>query len=418
MIDDKLKNTIKFNTDDAGSVVDILSPPLGSFEIFDESLRDGIQSPTVRKPSIEEKYSCIDHMINLGVESADLGFPGASEKMVDECIRLVRYVKNKKCGLHVALAGRTHPDDVLAICNVVEASGELIDAYLFVAVSKIRCHVERWTFDDIRKRIVSSHLLCVAGGANFVLVLEDTLRCDKTLLAKIYSLAIDLGVGRVVLCDTVGCALPTDTYVLIRWTKDFFKSRRHSIKIDWHGHNDRGLALINSMVATSQGCDRIHGTILGVGERAGNAALDHLVANYYLMGWKEYDLKILNDYSKYAAKIFDQPISKNYPVFGDSVFTTSAGVHASAIAKAELKDCTLTDYIYSSFPAEAVGQHQKIVIDAFSGGHNVRHSLKNLGVPADDYLVRNILKFAKSSEKPISDDDIIRLVSEREGNHV
>jgi 2-isopropylmalate synthase len=381
--------------------------------IFDETLRDGLQAPYVHAITPEQKLSIVDHMVRCGVRSADLGFPGSGPAAQRECAKIAKYIVANGYPLQQAYAGRTHPADIHAICEIAQEAGVGVDAYIFIGVSPIRQYVEDWNIALIQSNIRKSVAECEREGVEFVLVLEDTVRCTPEVLERVYDVAIDTGVRRVTLCDTVGAALPSGTASLIHWSNYYFSYHGHPVTFEWHGHNDRGLALINSLTALALGCDRVHGTILGVGERAGNAALDQLMINTHLDRHGRYDLTALRDYCEHAASALGVSIPQNYPAMGRDVFKTSAGVHASAIMKAHEKGNTsVKDAIYSSVPASLLGRGQEVLIDASSGANNVKYWLTINGYRKDNAdAIKKVLIMAKAGHGPLSDDQIRRIIA-------
>lgn len=382
---------------------------------FDETLRDGLQAPNIRNPTLAQKLSLVDHTVAVGVGAADLGFPGASSTAAEECIEIAKYIDANGYDLAQGYAGRTHADDISAICEVSQAAGVPVDAYVFTGVSPIRQYVEDWDICAIARNVRDSARMCRRAGVTFVLVLEDTVRCPPQLLQQIYDVAIEVGVRRVCLCDTVGAALPSGTEALIKWSTRYFAERGHAADFEWHGHNDRGLALANSLTALSAGCVRVHGTILGIGERTGNASLDQLILNSHLDQAGGYDLIALRKYCEYASEVLNAAIPNNYPAMGSDVFKTSAGVHAAAILKAHRKgDRLLEDTVYSSVPASHFGRAQEVVIDASSGASNVRYWLATNGLADDRVLIEKILQRAKRSSTPLTDELIGQIIATTE----
>jgi 2-isopropylmalate synthase len=386
--------------------------PAYSGTFFDETLRDGIQAPYVRNIAPEQKLNIVDHMVRCGVRSADLGFPGSDPAALRECAEIAKCIVASRYPLTQGYAGRTHPADIHAICEIAQVAGVIVDAYIFIGVSPVRQYVEDWDVTLIQSRIRKSVAECRRESVEFVLVLEDTVRCTPEVLGRVYDVAIDTGIRRVTLCDTVGAALPCGTASLIHWSNHYFSYHDHPVTFEWHGHNDRGLALINSLTALALGCDRVHGTILGVGERAGNAALDQLMVNSHLDQHGTYDLAALRDYCEYAASVLGVSIPQNYPAMGRDVFKTSAGVHASAIMKAHEKgNATVKDAVYSSVPASLLGRGQEVLIDASSGASNVKYWLTVNGYRNDDAdTIKKVLAKAKAGGGPLSDDQIRRIV--------
>lgn len=384
--------------------------------LFDETLRDGVQAPSVRTPTLEQKLRIVDHMTGCGVRSADLGFPGSGPEAWRECLEIARYVVANGYPLAQGYAGRTHPADIHAICDIAQTVGVAVDAYVFIGVSPIRQYVEDWDIDSIRRNIRVSAQDCRREDVEFVLVLEDAVRCTPEVLGPVYDVAVETGVRRVTLCDTVGAALPSGTRSLIQWSREYFGERGHPIAFEWHGHNDRGLALANSLTALSLGCERVHGTVLGVGERAGNASLDQLMVNSHLEGYREYDLSVLREYCAYAAGVLGVDVPRNYPAMGGDVFKTSAGVHATAILKAHEKgNLPAKDGVYSSVPASLLGREQEVLIDASSGANNVRYWLTVHGYGSDDAtLIKKVLEQAKNSRGPLTDELIRKIIATAE----
>ncbi|NLU63559.1 2-isopropylmalate synthase [Rhodococcus sp. HNM0563] len=381
---------------------------------FDETLRDGIQAPYVLNPPLEAKMQFVDHMVRSGIRAADLGFPGASPAAKQECIEIMRYVRDSGHHLITAFAGRTHPTDIAAICDVAHEAQAAVEAYAFVGVSPIRQHVEDWSVDSVVERLRDSALQCRRANVAFVLVLEDTTRCTPEVLGEIYAAAADLGVDRITVCDTVGAASPASTRALVRWSIEFFESRSCRAQFDWHGHNDRGLALINALVALEAGCDRVHGTALGIGERAGNTAIDQLIVNRSLQHGEQFDLEAVRTYGECVATMLGIEIPANYPALGNDVFKTSAGVHASAILKAANKGKrVLMDNVYSSVPASLLGRHQEVLIDRASGASNVQYWLSVNGYSASDDVIRDVLTLAKAADRPLTDEQIGRIVAQK-----
>lgn len=379
--------------------------------VFDETLRDGLQASYVTNPSTDEKLQILDHMMNCGISAADLGFPGSRPAATAECIVLAEHAADGDGSFVPGFAGRTHPSDVSAICDVAQAVGTQVDAYVFTGVSPVRQYVEGWDIGLILERIRASVKQCQRSGVEFVLVLEDTTRCTPEILERIYETAAEIGVRRLTLCDTVGVISPAGTETLINWSAEFFRDAGHKMDLEWHGHNDRGLAVVNALKAAELGCVRVHGAVLGIGERAGNASIDQMLLNGFLNGEKTFDLKALRTYCIYASEVLRVPIPVNYPAVGRDVFKTSAGVHAAAILKAYREgNPELQDSVYSSVPARMLGREQEVQIDASSGASNVEYWMAVNGIDADADVVSEILENAKRRDRPLDDREIWELV--------
>ena len=388
--------------------------PGGAF--FDETLRDGIQAPHVSIPALDEKLELIDHMVQCGIRYADAGFPGGGPAAAGDCLAIARHVATQDYPLALACAGRTHPADVRAICDIAQRAGVPVDAYTFIGISPIRLYVEEWTVGSVVADIRGAVAEARRDGVIFVLVLEDAVRCTPAILNRVYDVALELGITRVTLCDTVGAASPAGTEALVTWSARYFDAREHPVALEWHGHNDRGLALANSLAALAAGCARVHGTVLGVGERAGNASIDQLIVNRELGQPGDYDMKALSEYCEYASGVLGVPIPGNYPAMGRDVFKTSAGVHAAAILKAHRRrDTFVKDSVYAGVPASLLGREQEILIDPASGASNVRYWLAvNGGDPGEavvQAVIQDVLDTAKRAGRPLTDEEIRQIVA-------
>jgi 2-isopropylmalate synthase len=219
--------------------------------------------------------------------------------------------------------------------------------------------------------------------------------------------AIAAGAKRLCLCDTCGHATPAGAANLVHWAKTWAQEVDTSIKIDWHGHSDRGLGVINSIAAIAAGADRIHGCAIGIGERVGNTPMDQLLVNLKLMGWIDNDLTALPDYVKFVSRVTGVPLDDRYPVFGRDAFRTGTGVHAAAVIKAYKKgDAWLADRVYSGVPASMVGREQEIEVGPMCGLSNVQYWLERHGYKADDGVVQAVFKAAKASPRVLTDQEV------------
>ena len=179
------------------------------------------------------------------------------------------------------------------------------------------------------------------------------------------------------------------------------------VKVDWHGHRDRGLGVANSLAAIEAGANRIHGSAIGIGERVGNTEMDLLLVNLKLLGLHTHDLSRLRAYCETVSQATGVPIPSNYPVMGSDAFRTGTGVHAAAIVKARSKgDDWLADRVYSSVPAGLFGLRQQIDISHMSGMSNVRYWLVEHGYRADDALCQHVFEVAKGVNRTLRDDEV------------
>ena len=380
-------------------------------ETFDESLRDGIQSPSVIDPTIEKKKELLVLMDRLGITAADISLPGAGARQTQDAAEMVRFIRDQKLKIQPACAGRTVVKDLEPIAQIQQQTGMEVTAYAFLGTSPIRQYAEAWDLDRLIRSVDESLTWAQKHQVPVAFVTEDTVRSKPDTLDKLFRAAINLGARRLVLCDTVGHATPDGVRALVAWTRALVRDMRSDVKIDWHGHNDRGLGVINTLAAFEAGADRLHGTAMGVGERVGNAALDQVLLNLKLMGNYPHDLSALVEYCRVAGHCLGVEIPYNYPLAGRDAFRTATGVHAAAVIKAELKgDAWLADRIYSGVPAATFGKSQEIEIGPMSGMSNVRYWLKKHGVKEDERLCQAVLDGAKVNDRVLTEDELWAMV--------
>lgn len=381
------------------------------FDLNDETLRDGLQSPSVRDPDLETKRRLLHLMADLGIAAADIGLPGAGPRVVEQVRTLAREIRDHKLPIFPNCAARTVIADIEPIARVVQEVGIPIEAATFIGSSPIRQYAEDWTVDRILKSTEEAVTFAVKQGLPVMYVTEDTTRARPETLKQLYGAAINCGATRICLADTVGHATPDGVRSLI----DFVKKqivKQQDVRIDWHGHRDRGMGLANCLAAIEAGADRIHATALGVGERVGNAEMDLLIVNLKLLGAYAGDMSKLAEYCRTVADAVGIPIPINYPVMGTDAFRTGTGVHAAAIIKAKKKGHDwLADRVYSSVPAAELGLEQRIDISPVSGLSNVKYWLSTHGFDPDNEAACKILfDAAKRTDRVLSDDECRRLL--------
>jgi 2-isopropylmalate synthase len=379
---------------------------------FDETLRDGLQNPSVADPNVERKLKLLHLMDAIGIDVADIGLPGSSQRAFDDVLRMCREITDNKLALGVACAGRTVVSDITPMIDISQRAGMPVEIYTFIGSSPIRQYAEGWDLDLILRRSAEAIDTGVKAGLPVTYVTEDTTRSRPEVLATLFKMAIDHGVSRVCLCDTVGHATPDGVRNLIGFTKSIIIGSGARVGIDWHGHNDRGLALENALWALEFGADRVHGTALGIGERVGNAQMELILLNLKLLGLLEdQDLSKLLAYCQTAASAVGWDIPINYPLVGRDAFRTATGVHAAAIIKAKKKgDRWLADRVYSGVPAGLFGRDQEICIGYMSGASNVNFWLQQRGIEPTQELVDAILSKAKGEKHILSDQEIETVV--------
>jgi 2-isopropylmalate synthase len=379
---------------------------------FDETLRDGLQNPSVRDPSIEHKLKILHLMDDLGIDEADIGLPGSSKRAFEDVLRMCKEIVDCKMKIRVACAGRTVVGDITPMIEISQRAGIPVEVYAFIGSSPIRQFAEDWDAESIAKKSAEAIDVAVKAGLPVAYVTEDTTRSRPEVLSTLFKTAIDHGATRLCLSDTVGHATPDGVRNLIHFTKSIIVGTGvKNIGIDWHGHNDRGLALENALWALEFGADRVHGTALGIGERVGNAQMELILLNMKLLGLLDHDLTKLMEYCKAVAEAVGWSVALNYPLVGRDAFRTATGVHAAAIIKAMGKgDAWLADRIYSGVPAGMFGRKQEILIGFMSGASNVSYYLRERGIAADDTLVKEILAAAKATDHIMTEEEVMAVV--------
>jgi len=382
----------------------------------DETLRDGLQSPSVRDPSVAQKIEILHLMESLGINALDLGLPGAGPRAVEHVEALAREIVANKMKIRANCAARTHENDIRPISEIVQRTGLNIEAATFIGSSPIRRYTEGWTEDFLLQTTEKAVKFVVSLGLDAMYVTEDTSRCDPAMIKRLYSTAINCGARSIVVCDTAGHSTPAGAFALTRFVLDeVVKPSGENIRLDWHGHNDRGLAVANSLAALAAGADCVHACALATGERVGNTQMDQMLVNLKLMGvapWNQQDLSKLKDYCQSVARATGVPIPANYPVFGEDAFRTATGVHASAVIKALKKnDTELANSVYSGVPAHLFGLEQTIDIGPMSGKSNVIYWLERNHIQATDEIIERIYARAKSSIQTLSEAEIRECVN-------
>jgi 2-isopropylmalate synthase len=382
-------------------------------EFDDETLRDGLQSPSAKNPSIDAKLRILHLIDKLGIDSADIGLPGAGPHVVEHTERLAREIVDAKLRVTPNCAARTVVADVRPIAEISQRVGIPIEACTFIGSSPIRQYAENWSLEMMLAATEEAVSFAVGEGLPVMYVTEDTIRANPDTLRQLFETAIRAGASRLCLCDTVGHATPPGARALVRWTRRLVDELGVDVRVDWHGHQDRGLGVINSIAAVEAGVDRVHGTALGVGERVGNTPMDQLLVNLHLAGYIDNDLSALGEYCDAVSEAVGVPIPANYPIVGYDAFRTGTGVHASAVIKALRRgDEMLANLVYSGVPAHLFGREQVIEVGPMSGKSNVIYWLEKHAIEASEELVDRIFQRAKSSPTVLRSEEILELVQQ------
>src|SRR5580704_13525805 len=376
--------------------------------VNDETLRDGLQNPSVHDPGLEEKIEILHLMEALGIDSLNIGLPGAGARAVEHVEALAREIVTRRMKIKPNCAARTIEADIRPIAEISQRVGIAIEAATFLGSSPIRRLVEDWTVDHLERTTEKAVKFAVAQGLPSMYVTEDTVRTDPETVKRLYKAAIRSGAQAIVLCDTVGHATPEGAYNLVKFVFErVVNPSGAEIRVDWHGHRDRGLAIANSLAAIAAGAHQIHGVALSLGERVGNTPMELLLVNLKLMGLVDTNLTYLRAYVEKVAKATHTTIPPNYPVFGKDAFRTGTGVHAAAIIKAMHKgDRKLADAVYSGVPAHEFGLEQIVEIGPMSGKSNVLYWLELQKIPPTEELVNRIFEAAKNSPRLLTEEEL------------
>jgi 2-isopropylmalate synthase len=390
---------------------DFVFPSGASVTLDDETLRDGLQNPSVHNPSIAEKIEILHLMESLGIEMANIGLPAAGPRAYADAEALAKEIAGARMKIRPNCAARTHENDIRPIAEISQRAGIAVEVGMFLGSSPIRRLVEDWTVDYLLKTTENAVNFGVAQGLPVMYVTEDTIRTDAKTVQALYSTAIRCGARSIVLCDTVGHATPMGAYNLVKFVREnVVIPSGEKIRVDWHGHCDRGLAIANSFAAIAAGANQVQTVANSLGERVGNTPTELMLVNMRLLGMIDRDLSKLTEYCQKVARATHTAIPPNYPVVGRDAFRTATGVHAAAVIKAYRKgDPGLADAVYSGVPASLFGMAQVIEVGPMSGKSNVLYWLERHGIPASEELAGKILAAAKNSSCVLADEEILAL---------
>lgn len=410
------ENELIYDWNDAG---ERWEKPTFKVQLDDETLRDGLQSPSVRSPDIEDKLRTLHLMDSLGIDTADIGLPGAGKHVVADVMRLAQEIRDSRLNIKANCAARTLEHDITPVIEISQKVGIPIEVCTFIGSSPIRQYAENWTVDLMLKHTEEAVTYAVENGLPVMYVTEDTVRAHPDTLRRLFLTAIRCGAKRLCLCDTVGHATPTGAANLVRFAAEIVRESGEDVELDWHGHCDRGLAVINTLAAIRAGATRVHGCAIGIGERVGNTPMDQLLVNLKLLGWIDNDLSVLPEYCELVSRTTGVGIPPNYPVVGEDAFRTGTGVHAAAVIKAYRKgEDWLADRVYSGVPASLVGRRQEIEVGPMSGESNVVFWLEQNDIQPTPERVKAIFQRAKSVDRILTPDEIHDVLDSLDETHV
>ena len=388
-----------------------------SVDLNDETLRDGLQSPSAKTPPLQAKLEFLHILAGLGIAGVDIGLPASSPQVMEDAIFLAKEIARFNLPLKPNCAARTVSSDIRLVREVSERAGFPVEVSTFIGSSAARSLAEGWDIEFLLRTTRESISEAVHLGLSPMFVTEDTTRTHPDVLKQLYTAAIEYGARRICIADTVGFASPMAARRIVGYLKSIVADSGEDVAIDWHGHMDRGLGLISTLAAFEAGADRLHGSAIGLGERAGNAPLDLVMVNLKLMGLWDRDISDLTEYVNWIARWTGVSMPWNYPVFGSDAFRTGTGIHASAIMKAmKMKDPRLVDMVYSAIPASWFGKRQTIEVGPMSGDANVAYWLAEHGMDVTSERMAAVRKLAKDSDSMLTDDEIMDALKRLEGS--
>ena len=379
-------------------------------DVDDETLRDGLQGTQVEShPTTEGKKIYLD-WVSRFVEHADIGFPGSEEEHQKEIEELIKYAVTRRLDITLSCAARGAAlEDVKPIIDISHnLDGYLLEADIFLDGSTYRSLKEGWDRKEKLDKLSENIKLLKQHKLPVMFVAERATSTSPEELFEICQLAADLGVERICLADTQGCADPQAITNIFRWGFSELGKKYREIIWDFHGHNDLNLGVANCLTAVQEGVNRIHATKFCIGERAGNVDLATILLILNLHGFRNIDLQRLQEFSRVASDVLHIAIPKNAPVIGESAFATSSGVHSAPLDKSEDE---VSD-IYFPYHPGLVGRKPKVEVGRFSGAATVRYKLKSLGIQPIDGMVDEILHEAKNERGFIS-ETTIRNIAQR-----
>jgi len=366
--------------------------------LWDETLRDGEQTPGVAFTP-EEKLTIATLLDDMGVPLMDVGIPVVSK----EEARGVKLIAGAGLDASIMAAARAVRKDVEACLDA-----GVDEIALFIACSDLHLKYKlNMTREQVKEAAVRETEFAKDHGLKVSFVTEDTFRADLDYVVELYNACIDAGATRAVICDTVGVMTP----VGIRWFVEQVRPRFRTVQLSFHGHNDFGLAVANSLAAVEAGVEVPHTCVNGLGERSGNASFEELVmALEALYGYGTgIDVSRMYEVSRLVEKLSGIPVGVNKPVVGYNAFSHESGIHADGVIKH-----TAT---YEPIQPERIGRTRQFIYGKHTGTTSVAEKLKSSGVEATKDQVQALVVFIKEfseSKSKVDHQAFIELFRERE----
>lgn len=380
---------------------------LESVEIEDDTLRDGLQGAFVRKPTIGEKLELFSLSSAIGCQHAVIGFPASSVDELADCSAIISAIEAGRLKLMPWLLSRALVSDLVAIVTLQKETSVRLGAAFFMGTSPIRRAIENWDLEHVKASMAEAVAFAAQNDIPFSLSIEDASRTPKDELRELIALGADNNAYSIAICDTVGESTPAGAARLVGFTKNIIEAAGATTKILWHGHNDRGLAVANSLAAAEAGADIIGGSFMGIGERTGNAALEQIILYLYQSGVQSWQVDKLMPYCQMLAGYTETLIAAGAPLIGKQAFATCTGTHSAAILKARAVSLDHEDYVFSSVPASRLGVPQNVMLGPTSGLSNAKYVLSQTGLLNDEDTAAALLAHAKGQKHWLTHEDVI-----------
>ena len=369
--------------------------------IIDTTLRDGMQAPGVVF-SRRERMTIARMLDEFGIDEIEAGMPAMGQGEQNDILAVARL--NLSCRLTVWCRANGTDIDAAERCG----RGAV---HISFPVSKILLGIigknERWLFSACETLV--SH---AARRFDFVSVGgQDAMRADPVLVRKFALRAAQCGAKRFRIADTVGVALPLEVAAMVRSL-----NRPGMPPIEFHGHNDLGMASANAITALGSGCEAVSVTVNGLGERAGNAALEEVIMALRVqspLSAAKYDLKLLPELCSFVSKAARRPLCKSKPVVGGGIFEHESGIHCAGIIK--------NPKSYQLFLPQEIGKKDfSLCIGYHSGRSSIKNALNGLGIRIGQgeagLLVEKVREMAKKKKRGLSGEELKRIYKEFKNN--
>lgn len=376
-------------------------------QIFDTTLRDGEQVPGC-KLNTHEKVEVAKRLEALGVDVIEAGFPISSPGDFESVVEISKVVKDVTvCGL-----SRAVEKDIITAAQSLEHA---VRPRIHTGIGTSESHI-KFKLNSTREKIIERAIAAVSLAKKYVndveFYAEDAGRTDNEFLARICEHAIQSGATVLNIPDTTGYCLPEEYGAKIKFLKENVKGI-HNVILSTHCHNDLGMATANSIAGVINGATQIECTINGIGERAGNTALEEVVMvlkqHPYLNKYTNVDTKQLNAISRYVSDTMRVPVQPNKAIVGANAFAHSSGIHQDGVIK-KRETYEIID------PKEVGVDHSSIVLTARSGRAALAYRMKNIGYELTrdelDIVYKNFLEVA-DAKKEVKDDDLHEIASLR-----